>query len=69
MEKMYMDKRGWRYKARAGIGEDTFKVFYCKPGKGGYHGCRQFEWRDSLEAAKADLDAYAEQHGWYAVWG
>ena len=66
-ETIYKDSRGWKYKARSGIGEDTFKVFYCKPGKRGYHGCRIFSWRDSLDAAQSDLDTYAREHGWQKI--
>lgn len=69
---VYMDSRGWIYKV-AGIGGDIFKARYCKPNKKiayqTYHCCRQFEWRSSFIAAQADLDAYAQQHGWKKIFG
>jgi hypothetical protein len=68
MEKsVYVDTRGWKYKVRSGIGGDTFKTFYCKPGKSGYHGCHQFAWRDNPDAAQVDLDEYAKQHDWRKI--
>ena len=37
---IYQDNRGWKYKVRAGLSDDSFKPFYQKPGKSGWHGCR-----------------------------
>ena len=65
MEKsVYVDTRGWKYKVRSGIGGDTFKTFYCKPGKSGYHGARQFSWCATFEEAQLNLDVCAERCGW-----
>lgn len=70
MEKtVYIDSRGWRYKVMAGLGHDTFKPRYCKPGKTEYHGCRNFDWRSRFADAQADLDAYAAAHGWKKIFG
>lgn len=66
---IYQDSRGWRYKVMAGLGGDTFKTRYCKPGKTGYHCCRQFGWCSSFDSAQAELDIYAQQHGWRKIFG
>ena len=70
--KVYKDKRGWEYAVQSGIGGDTFKTFYRKPGKAGKgllygHGWRPVPWRDSFDAAQADLNIEAEKRGWEVV--
>lgn len=69
MGKMYIDQRGWKYKVLPGLGENTFKARYCKPGKTGYHCCQRFPWRDSIEAAQVDLDNVAALRGWREIIG
>jgi hypothetical protein len=66
-EKVYLDKRGWQYFVRSGIGGDRFKAFYRKPGQDGEHGYTRLSWRDSFGEAQVDLDALAEAKGWEPV--
>ena len=35
--KTYEDSRGWRYRVMPGLGDDTFKGRYNKPGESGWH--------------------------------
>ena len=65
--KTYIDKRGWLYKVRAGLGGDTFSGVYQKPGKSGWKSMKQLPWRDSLDAAQGDLNRYAGAKGWDEV--
>lgn len=60
--KEYEDKRGWRFKVMGGLGGDTFKARYNKPGKGGWHCVATLPWRGTVAEAEADLDAYARSH-------
>ena len=43
----YRDDRGWKYRVMAGIGENSWKARYCKPGKLGWHCVRSLPWRDT----------------------
>lgn len=62
--KVYRDVRGWEYFVRPGISGTTFKTFYRKPGKSaGGHGWRPVAWRDSFDAAQADLNREAKRRG------
>lgn len=63
--KQYTDERGWTYFVRSGIGGETFKTFYLKPGKlYGGHGWRGAPWRHTFDAAQADLNKIAKQRNW-----
>lgn len=62
--KIYVDKRGWLYKVRAGLGGHTFSGFYLKPGKTSWKSMKQLPWRDSFDSAQADLNKYAHNKGW-----
>ena len=64
---IYQDNRGWKYKVRAGLSDDSFKPFYQKPGKSGWHGCRVFIWYASADIAQIELDAYAAKKGWRRI--
>lgn len=66
---IYEDKRGWHYKARAGLGENAFKGFYQKAGNDpeenvNWHGMRALPWAGDMETAKEQLDEYARKRGW-----
>ena len=63
----YRDDRGWKYRVMAGIGENSWKARYCKPGKLGWHCVRSLPWRDTPEQAQADLDKWAVKKGLTAV--
>jgi len=65
--KTYEDSRGWRYRVMPGLGDDTFKGRYNKPGESGWHCMRQMPWRDRVEAAEVDLAAYAGTKGWRII--
>ena len=65
--KIYEDSRGWRYRVMPGLGDDTFKGRYNKPGEQGWHCMRQMPWRDRVEAAEIDLAAYAGDKGWRII--
>lgn len=59
----YTDSRGWKYFVRSGIGGDTFKVFFQKPGKNP-HDCAMFKWHDSFDEAQYDLNYEAKRRNW-----
>ena len=61
--KSYIDDRGWVYFVRAGIGGNTFKTFFKKPGKN-EHGYKGLPWRDSFDEAQSDLNKMAKTKGW-----
>lgn len=61
---IYKDSRGWEYKVAAGIGEDTYKGRYKKPGTLTWKCMRALPWRKTRKEAQADLDLYAEKKGW-----
>lgn len=63
-EMIYTDSRGWMYQVRIGNSGNRWKTFYLKNTKTGWHAYWRFRWRDSYGEAKADLDAYAKEHGW-----
>lgn len=65
--KVYKDKRGWQYFVRSGIGSNAFKAFYRKPNQAGAHGWRSVQWRESFDAAQADLNTEAEKRGWEEI--
>ena len=58
-EKKYIDDRGWKYRVMSGLGENTFKARYQRPEKNGdigWKGLAAVPWRETREAAQADLD-------------
>lgn len=63
----YKDQRGYKYKVMGGIGLNAFKARYQKPektGSNGWKGLAAVPWRETFEAAQADLDEYAQKKGW-----
>lgn len=69
-EKKYIDDRGWKYRVMSGLGENTYKARYQRPekqGDVGWKGLAAVPWRETREAAQADLDQLAEKKGW-KVW-
>ena len=67
MPEIYVDQRGWRYRVMCGIGGDTFKGRYQKPGKTGWKCMANLPWKNSFEEAQTDLDNYARKKGWKAL--
>ena len=71
--KRYRDERGWVYFVLAGIGlvsgigQDMYKSLYQKPGKTSVHGWRSVPWRESFDAAQADLNREAKKREWKEV--
>ena len=66
----YIDGRGWKYQVMPGIVENSYKARYQKAEKSGptcWHCVRTLPWRDTAEAAQADLDAMAKEKDW-AIW-
>jgi len=59
----YVDDRGWTYFVRAGLGENQYKAFYCKPGKRP-HAYKNLTWRGTPDQAQTDLNALAYAKGW-----
>lgn len=50
----------------SGIGSNSFKARYQKPEKHGTEGWKclsSVPWRDSFDAAQADLNVYAKEKG------
>lgn len=62
VKKTYIDERGWQYAVRPGLGGDTFKGFYRKPGKS-WHAVRVLTWFASEQEAEADLARWAAKKG------
>ncbi len=62
--KTYIDKRGWKYSVRPGLGGDTFNGFYQKPGKTGWKSMKQMKWYKSPDEAQRELDKIAKAKGW-----
>lgn len=60
----YRDARGWRYRVMPGLGGNTCKTRYCKPGTTSWKCVATLPWRDSPEEAQADLDQLAARKGW-----
>jgi len=61
MKLVYEDKRGWQFTVRAGLGGDTFSVFYRKPGKS-WHSVRAVPWFNTEAEAETALIEYAQKH-------
>lgn len=66
---IYIDNRGWLYKVMQGLGDNTYKGRYQKPGKNGWKCMANLPWQSSFEAAQADLDAMAKNKGWRMISG
>ena len=65
--KAYMDERGWTYRVMGGLGGDTFKARYRKPGTASWKCVAKMPWRKSFDEAQADLDAMARAKGWTPI--
>jgi len=53
---IYIDASGWKYQVMLGIGEDTYKARYQKPGSRRWACYPRLPWQSTLEEAKeADL--------------
>jgi len=63
-KRCYIDQRGWQYRVMEGLGDNTYKARYHKPENhtDGWHCVRTLPWRDNIEDAQRDLDAYAKKH-------
>lgn len=62
--KTYIDNRGWKYKVMSGIGEDSYKARYQKPGKTGWKCMNNMEWRNTFDEAQSDLNEMAKLKHW-----
>ena len=65
--KRYIDSRGWKYKARAGLGENAFSVFYQKPekqGELGWKSVKTVKWFEYFDGAQSALNELAKRKGW-----
>lgn len=65
---IYRDSRGWLYKVMPGLGGNTFKARYHKPGypqEKAWKCVTTLPWRGSMEEAQADLDQLARAKGWW----
>ena len=60
--RVYEDRRGWRFMVMGGLGVNTYKARYQKPGKNGWHCVATLPWRMTPERAQKDLDEYAASH-------
>ena len=60
----YQDNRGWKFRVKDGLNENTCKAFYQKSEHSGndqWHGVRSLPWRESYYEAQKDLDEYAKK--------
>lgn len=64
--KRYVDKRGWIYFVRQGLGAG-WNTFYQKPGKSGSHSSHMAQFKPTAEEAQAELEALAVKKGWKEV--
>lgn len=62
----YADARGWRYRVMPGLGGDTFKARYHKPGAASWKCVAALPWRDTSDEAQEDLNKMARDKGWKA---
>ncbi len=62
---IYIDARGWKYQVMLGIGEDTYKARYQKPGSRRWACYPRLPWQSTLEEAETDLRELAGKKGWY----
>lgn len=62
--KKYIEARGWKYQVMGGIGENSFKARYQKPGKAGWKCLNSLPWRKTFDEAQSDLNNYARLKGW-----
>ena len=65
--KQYRDSRGWIYQVMPGIAGYVYKGRYLKPGTQSWKCMTRLPWRESIEEAQADLDAYAKAKGWEEI--
>jgi len=65
--KTYIDNRGWKYKVLSGIGDNSYKGRYQKPGMNGWKCMKNLEWRNSFDEAQADLNVLAKLKRWSIV--
>lgn len=66
--RIFEDSRGWQYTVRPGLGQETYSVFYRKPGKS-WHSVRVVPWRAREEESENDLIEYATKHKMRLVHG
>ena len=66
---IYIDDRGWLYKVMPGLGSNTYKGRYQKPGRSSWKCMTNLSWQSDSEAAQADLDTLAADKGWKVVRG
>lgn len=65
--KSYIDKRDWKYKVMAGLGDNNFKARYQNDKHVGFVGwkcMRSLPWRTTFDVAQVDLNAHAKLLGW-----
>lgn len=65
--KTYVDDRGWKYKVMGGIGGNTFKARYQKPGMSGWKCMTRMEWRKNFDEAQKDLNIMAALKKWTEI--
>ena len=53
---IYVDDRGWKYQVMPGLGDNTYKARYQKPGSKRWACCSRLPWRGTPEEAQADLE-------------
>lgn len=64
--KMFVDKRGWRYRVMEDYDGNLFRAFkakYIKPGSHVWSSTTWLPWRETAAEAQADLDAWAKKKG------
>ena len=59
--KIYVDDRGWKYRVMPGLGDNTYKARYQKPGSKRWTCCPRLPWRGTSEEAEADLKLTARK--------
>lgn len=64
---MYEDAQGRLYRVLPGIGLNTYKARYRKPGAATWKCLPSVPWRDTRDAAQEDLDRVAHEKGWRPV--
>lgn len=58
----YIDKRGWRFTVMCNR-RGAWKACYNKPDRNIWMSVDALLWRENLEDAERDLEAYAASHG------
>lgn len=65
--KKYIDKRGWIFFVRDGLGDSNYKTFFKKPDRMGSHGYTGSKWHKTFTEAQKELNEIALKKKWQEI--